>query len=462
MSNDINTTEDMLALGLESHMVGDFGVNGDGPAGKPVPSSYLAAFHKVKDISPGYFTLEKLVSLHPDFLFAGWNYGLQAGSNLTPTNLAKYHIDTLALTESCAHVQASKQSVSIEDTYTDLTDLGEIFGVETKANALIASMKAQVAAAQAKVGSLAPVTVFDYDSGTSAPFTGPGLAMPNALITDGGGTNIFAGLKQSWTSVSWEQVVAADPQCIIINDYGTPTAAQKEKFLETSKITKNLTAVKNKCFLSLSYDEVTPESSQRGGRRQNRQVAPPVRLRVAGRRLVTADRPPARALQAASSLTRTLDRVGELVSYLKADIGPVECTRSGRRQGGGGRDVAVVPGPRIRRHVARTGDRRHRTCHWHRRPGGCRFHLHSGICLSDRNVGGGLPHRRRRRPRVGARGDGRRSRTGPCLQGGVPRTHGLRPSRRPPSRRSAGRAVRRPIGLSRWSSNRWSNSTCAH
>ncbi len=258
VSNDINTTEDMLALGLESHMVGDFGVNGDGPVGKPVPTSYLADFHKVKDISPDYFTLEKLVSLHPDFLFAGWNYGLSAGTNLTPTNLAKYHIKTLALAESCAHVQSSTQSVSIDDTYTDLTDLGEIFGVEAKAAQLIASMQAQVAAAQAKVGSLPPVTVFDYDSGTSAPFTGPGLAMPNALISDGGGTNIFAGIKQSWTSVSWEQVVAADPACIIIDDYGTPTAAQKEKFLETSPTTKNLTAVKNKCFLALSYDEVTP------------------------------------------------------------------------------------------------------------------------------------------------------------------------------------------------------------
>jgi iron complex transport system substrate-binding protein len=258
VSNDINTTEDMLALGLESHMVGDFGVNGDGPVGHPVPTSYLAAFHKVKDISPDYFTLEKLVSLRPDFLFAGWNYGLSVGTNLTPSNLSKYGINTLALTESCAHVQSSKQSVSIDDTYTDLTDLGEIFGVESKAAALIASMQQQVAGAESKVASLKPVTVFDYDSGTSAPFTGPGLAMPNALITDGGGTNIFASLKQSWTSVSWEQVVAADPQCIIINDYGTPTAAQKEQYLETSKITKNLTAVKDKCFLALSYDEVTP------------------------------------------------------------------------------------------------------------------------------------------------------------------------------------------------------------
>jgi hypothetical protein len=65
------------------------------------------------------------------------------------------------------------------------------------------------------------------------------LAMPTALIAMGSGTNVFAGLKQSWTSVSWEQVVRADPQCIIINDYGTPTAQQKEKVLETSKITRN-------------------------------------------------------------------------------------------------------------------------------------------------------------------------------------------------------------------------------
>ncbi len=115
-----------------------------------------------------------------------------------------------------------------------------------------------MAAAQAKVAALPPVSVFDYDSGESAPFTGPGLAMPNALIALGGGTNIFAGLKQSWTSVSWEQVVAADPQCIVINDYGTPTAAEKEQFLETDPISKDLTAVKNHCFLALSYDEVTP------------------------------------------------------------------------------------------------------------------------------------------------------------------------------------------------------------
>jgi iron complex transport system substrate-binding protein len=258
VSNDINTTEDMLALGLRSRMAGDFGVTGDGPQGHPVPAQYLSAFHQVKDVSPDYFTLETLVGLHPDFLFAGWNYGLQAGTRLTPANLAKFGIKTLALTESCIHVNPGEKSVSVNDTYQDLANLGAIFNVRSRASKLIAQMKAQVAAAHTKVAGLKPVSVFLYDSGQAAPITASGLAMPNALIQFGGGTNIFASLKQSWTSVSWETVAARQPQCIIINDYGTPTWQQKEKFLKTNPVTRTLPAVRNNCILHLSYDQLTP------------------------------------------------------------------------------------------------------------------------------------------------------------------------------------------------------------
>jgi iron complex transport system substrate-binding protein len=259
VANDINTTEDMLALGLESHMVGTFGAVGDGPVGQPIPPQYQAGFSRVHDADPqNYFTLEELIALHPDFLFAGWDYGLETGTNYTPAYLAKFGIKTLVLAESCARVQSGVDTVSINDTYQDLRNLGAIFGVQARAEQVIAGMQAQVAAVRAKVGDLKPIPVFDYDSGESAPFTGPGLAEVNALITLGGGTNIFGSLKQSWTSVSWEQVVAAQPQCIIINNYGTPTVPQKIKFLETFAASKNLPAVKNHCFLPLSYDEVTP------------------------------------------------------------------------------------------------------------------------------------------------------------------------------------------------------------
>jgi hypothetical protein len=39
----------------------------------------------------------------------------------------------------------------------------------------------------------------------------PGVATCRGREARGGGTNIFGSLKQSWTSVSWEQVVAAQP-----------------------------------------------------------------------------------------------------------------------------------------------------------------------------------------------------------------------------------------------------------
>jgi iron complex transport system substrate-binding protein len=258
VSNDINTTEDMLALGLAHSMVGTFGVTGDGPVAEPVPKQYQAEFHSVRDVSPEYFTLEPLVGLHPDFLFAGWNYGLQQGTSLTPPGLAKYGIKTLALTESCAHVQPGKKQVSIENTYQDLTNLGAIFDVAARASALVDQMKAQIASVRANVASLPPVSVFDYDSGTSAPFTAPGLATPTALIELAGGSNIFASLKQSWTSVSWEQVIARKPQCIIINDYGTPTWQQKAQFLETDPASRDLPAVRDHCIIHLAYDQVTP------------------------------------------------------------------------------------------------------------------------------------------------------------------------------------------------------------
>ncbi len=258
VSNDINATEDMLALGLAPRMAGDFGVTGDGPAGKPVPAPYLAAFRQVRDVSPGYFTLESLLGLRPDFLFAGWNYGLEQDTNLTPGYLARFGIKTLVLSESCAHVNRGEKQVSIERTYADLTSLGAIFNVRSRARRLVGSMRAQVAAVRAKVAGSRPVSVFVYDSGQAAPFTAPGLAMPNALIRLGGGVNVFAGLRRSWTSVSWEQVVARKPQCIIINDYGTPTWRQKRKFLETNPVTRGLPAVRHRCILPLSYDELTP------------------------------------------------------------------------------------------------------------------------------------------------------------------------------------------------------------
>lgn len=258
VANDVNSVELMLALGLADRMVGTFGVGADAADG--MTPALRAEYDEVPHVSPDYLTLEPLVGLAPDFLFAGWNYGLEQGSaTLTPQALKNQHgITTLALTESCAHVASDSPAVSVEATYTDLANLAAIFGVQDRAQAVIEAMKATIADVRATLGSVEPTRVFLYDAGTDAPFTAPGLAMPNALLELAGARNVFADLRKTWTTVSWEEVVAADPECVLINDYGTPSWQQKKEFFTTFALTRNTTAVRNDCFFHLRYDELTP------------------------------------------------------------------------------------------------------------------------------------------------------------------------------------------------------------
>jgi iron complex transport system substrate-binding protein len=256
LSTAPNLTEDLLALGLTSRMIGDFG-------GELPVSGYIDQYHRVHNLPTNAFTTEELVGLQPDFVFAGWGYGFQSGTLLTPQSLAAKGIKSLVLSGSCANAPGSPGAVEgndIESTYHDLRNLGDIFNIRQEAAKLIAQMQAQVASIQAKVAALKPVSVFLYNNGQDAPGTAAGLSTPNGLINLAGGTNIFAGLREDFTTVSWEQVVAADPQCIIIKNgsnagnFGT----REEQFLKTSPITHNLTAAKNNCFLILNQDQLTP------------------------------------------------------------------------------------------------------------------------------------------------------------------------------------------------------------
>ena len=57
-------------------------------------------------------------------------------------------------------------------------------------------------------------------------------------------------------------MVDAQPDCIILNEYGGSSAssgaAYKETFLETSPITKDLPAVEDDCILTLDFGELAP------------------------------------------------------------------------------------------------------------------------------------------------------------------------------------------------------------
>ncbi|WP_186391695.1 MULTISPECIES: ABC transporter substrate-binding protein [unclassified Pannonibacter] len=255
VSNDVNLTEMMLVLGLTDHMAGYTGVSG----WKTLDPEMREGVKELPELAEKYPTKEVLLGAEADFYFAGWNYGMKVGGEVTPDTLAPFGIKVYELTESCIHI-GPKEKISMADMYNDLLNLGTIFGVEDKAKALVAGYEAKLAEVTARVKEPGkePLRVFVYDSGEDTPFTAGRYAMPTALIEAAGGHNIMDDLDKSWATVAWEPVIERNPEVVVIVNYGQVTAEQKIAFMKSNPAFASINAVKNDRFVVLEYVEATP------------------------------------------------------------------------------------------------------------------------------------------------------------------------------------------------------------
>ncbi|BCX65947.1 ABC transporter substrate-binding protein [Pseudomonas izuensis] len=252
VSHDINMTQMMLALGLKPQMAGYSGVSG----WKSVTPQMHSILEGLPELAAKYPSVETLLDANVDFFFAGWDYGMRVGGDLTPQTLQPLGINVYELTESCAFVM-KRPPATLEDTYNDLRNLGKIFDVQDRANTLISEMQAQVAGVRKGLPAERP-RVFLYDSGEDRAMTSGRLGMPQALIDAAGGRNVLDDVEASWTRVNWENVVERNPQVIVIVDYGEVTAEQKMQFLLDNKALQSVDAIKHQRFIVIPYVQATP------------------------------------------------------------------------------------------------------------------------------------------------------------------------------------------------------------
>ena len=253
ISNDVNLTEMMLVLGLADRMVGYTGISG----WKTLDEEMRAGVEELPELSARYPSKEVLVAADADFFFAGWNYGMKVGGEVTPETLDPFGIQVYELTESCTHIM-DKDKASLEDMYNDLANLGSIFGVEDHAASLIEEYRADLDAFTSNLETGEPLRVFVYDSGEDTPLTAGRYAMPTALIEAAGGVNIMDDFEKSWATVDWESVIDRNPEVIMIVNYGQVTAEQKREFMMSNPAFASIDAVQNDRFVTLEYVEATP------------------------------------------------------------------------------------------------------------------------------------------------------------------------------------------------------------
>ncbi|OEF25999.1 ABC transporter substrate-binding protein [Vibrio splendidus] len=255
--HDINMTEMAFALGLQKEMVGVTGITG----WYKMSSSFEERLGDIPELAPKYPSLETLIAADADFFFAGWNYGMKVGGEVTPQTLKPYGVDTLVLSESCIHTQDQKEGATMDLLYGDMQKLGVIFDKQAEAEALVSNWKERVkkVAEKQKASGKPSPKVFLFDSGDDKPFTAGKYGMPNAMIEAAGGQNITGNMEASWARTSWENVARENPDVIILLDYQSASGADSlQRFLEAHPLMKYTNAVTSGRYVKLRYEQLTP------------------------------------------------------------------------------------------------------------------------------------------------------------------------------------------------------------
>ncbi|WP_116115972.1 ABC transporter substrate-binding protein [Austwickia chelonae] len=248
------SADKMFALGLSDKVLG-YVMTPTNP--DPATSPYAAEYAKVPLLSSDLLNKELVVEKKADMVVAGWNSGFSEKRGITPQILDGLGIASFMHTESCfAYPGAPETMKPLPALYADLERLGKIFHVEDRAKTKVDELKERMDKVR-QAGNTLPSKpkVFLYDSGTDQPATAGNQVPVQDIIDAAGGTNIYADLNQRWTKTSWESVVEANPDVIMIMSYRDKPAAEKIAFLKTHPALSQVTAVKNDKFYVIDYNE---------------------------------------------------------------------------------------------------------------------------------------------------------------------------------------------------------------
>ncbi|MDP2779412.1 putative F420-0 ABC transporter substrate-binding protein [Devosia sp.] len=235
-------TEMLLALGLGDRIVGVGFQDG------PVPQPWAAAGANLPVLAEKLPSQEVVLEVEPDFVYGGWESNFAADGAGERAGLAALGLVSYVSPPACRSV--APEPLDFEDLFADIAEMGMIFDVSTSADVLIAE---QQAALDAIVPDGRGLTALWYSSGTKTPYVGAGSNAPAMMMDALGLDNIMGDVDDGWVSASWEAIVDANPDVIILVDAAWNSVAQKKELLAENPITSQLDAVINQRYLVVPF-----------------------------------------------------------------------------------------------------------------------------------------------------------------------------------------------------------------
>lgn len=243
--------EEVLSVGAAPQLAGVAYLD------NPVPEPLRSAYASVPVLSPdAYPTRETFLAARPDFALASYASAFGEKGVGSREELAASGIGTYIDPFGCPNV-ADRPAATFDNVWRGVAEVGAIFGRDAEAAALIEGQRATLASLhQARPG--AGTRVVWWDSGDQTPSVGGAGGGPAVVMDAVGVSNAFADRDASWVKVSWEQVVAADPDVIVTVDAAWDPADKKRAYLEADPVLSRLRAVTQGRIVTVDFSTSTP------------------------------------------------------------------------------------------------------------------------------------------------------------------------------------------------------------
>lgn len=237
------STEMLLALGLGDRIIGTAFQDG------PVPERWAAdaaGLNSIADRMPGE---EAVLDLEPDLIYSGWESAFTPDSVGDRDELAALGVAGYVSPAAC---QSADQPAKLDfdQIFGEIDEVGRIFHVEDAAAALVDDQRTALAAIDPVPGGH---TAYWFSSGSDTPYSGGDIGAPQLVLETAGLTNIVSGVNATWTPLSWEAVIDADPDVIVLVDADWNSADKKIAYLEGNPATAQLDAVRNRRYAIVPF-----------------------------------------------------------------------------------------------------------------------------------------------------------------------------------------------------------------
>ncbi|WP_295144180.1 ABC transporter substrate-binding protein [Saccharopolyspora sp.] len=253
-----STTEIMLSLGLADRMVGT--ATWTDPV-DPALAQANATVPRLAENNPSY---EAVLGTEPDIVLGAYQAVFTDEGVADRERFGELGVPTYLSPSNCFPEAAPlAEPVELDDIYREVQEIADIFGVPERGRALTAQLRERVAAARQRVDRLESTkdtSVLFWFARTESPYVAGSTGAPAIMARELGVRNAYDDARSMWPQVSWEDILARDPDLLVLGDLtrdgeGDGLAAKRD-FLRADPAVSRLAAVRDGRSMGMTGTEL--------------------------------------------------------------------------------------------------------------------------------------------------------------------------------------------------------------